>query len=164
MIRSSAKAIYGGEMAVHISPLTLRKRFNPYASNPADLHIAESLKADPRQKETFAAGWTFGSLRNLSKGGAQAVTLFQTIGNQGILSAQEAPYPVYDTLKGLAPYQGKSVKILESSDPHAVQAMMLENKILVMVNYTSTPQTVKLGDTQSHLNPSEIKFETLDRA
>jgi hypothetical protein len=151
-------------MPIHISPLTLRKRFNPYATNSADLFIEESRKADPRQKEVFAALFTFGSLCSLAKGGAQAATLYQTTGNQGILSGHGEPYPVYHTLKSVASYQGKSVKILKSNDSHSVQGMLLDDKLLAVVNFTQKQQHVRMDDRDYLLDPLEIKFESLSRA
>jgi D-apionolactonase len=160
----SAKSIYGERMSVHISPLTLRKRFNPYASNPEDLFIHESLKADPRQKKPFTAAWTFGSMCSLSKGGAESVTLFQTSGNQGILSEHGDPYPVFQVLKSLSPYQGKSVKILSSSNPHSVQGILLDGKVLALANFTPDLQSAKMGNRDYELQPLQVRFEALDRA
>jgi hypothetical protein len=160
----SAKSIYGEHMPVHISPLTLRKRFNPYATNPADLFISEEAKADPRQKEAFAAVWTFGSLCNLSKGKAAAVTMYQTAGNQGILSRKGEPYPVYEVIKSFALYQGRPVSILESSDSLSVQGMVLDGRILALANLTKKEKLVRFGKHEILLNAFEMKFEPLHRA
>lgn len=160
----SAKAIYGAEMPVHISPLALRKRFNPYATNPADMHIEESLKGDPRQKEVFGAVWTVGSICNLTAGGASAVTFFQTIGHQGILSHSGEPYPVYEVLKGFAPFQGKPVVALKSSDPLEIQGMVLDGKMLALVNLTDAHKTAQWHNAEISLGPHEIKFQALNRA
>lgn len=158
---NSTKSIYGNAHEVHVSPITLRKRFNPYATNPADLVIAESLKADPRQKEVFAAIWTFGSICSLAKAGAQTLTYFQTIGNQGILSEQGDPYPVYNTLKSFSSFQGKRVNIPESSDPLTVQAIILDDKVLAMVNLTEQETAVRMHNRSFSLGPHEIRFESL---
>jgi len=160
----SARAIYGSEMAVHISPITLRKRFNPYATNPADRFIDEKLKADPRQKDVFTALWTFGSLCSLSRGEAKEVTLYQTIGNQGVMSVDGEPYPVYDILKNLAVYQGKSIKVFESGDAHAVQGMWVDSRVLALANFTNEEQRVITDNHEYLLNPLEIRFEQLNRA
>ena len=160
----SAKSIYGETMPVHISPLTLRKRSNPYATDPADLFIPEEAKADPRQKEAFAAVWTFGSLCNLSRGKAAAVTLFQTTGNQGILSNQGEPYPVYDVIKNFALHQGRPVSILESSDSLSVQGIVFDGRILALANLTKKEKSVRFGKHEILLGPLEMKFEPLHRA
>ncbi len=161
---NSAKSIYGHSMPVHISPITLRKRYNPYATNPSGLFIDESRKADPRQKEIFAAAWTFGSICSLTKTGASALTYYQTIGNQGIMSEQADPYPVYDTLKSFAAFQGKRVNIPESSDPLRVQAILVENEVLGLVNLTDQGIKVRMDNIILSLGPYEIKFETLHRS
>lgn len=154
----SAKSIYGASMPVHISPVTLKKRYNPYATNPADLYIAEDLKADPRQQEIFAAVWTFGSLCSLAQGGAAAVTYYQTIGNQGLISAEGTPFPVYDTLKSFAPYQCKPVTILESSDALAVQGIVLDKKVLGIVNLSREKKTIRFQDSAYELPSFQMKF------
>ena len=160
----SARSIYGNTLAIHISPVTLRKRFNPYATNPQDLYLPESIKADPRQKTAFAGIWTFGTLCSLTMANAEAVTYFQTIGNQGILSAEGVPYPVYHTLKALASWQGKPAHVIESSDPLRVQGILFDNKVLGMVNLTETDQEIRYHDVKAQLGPGEIKFEKLTGA
>lgn len=160
----SAKGIYGDNMPVHISPVTLRKRYNPYATNPADLYLPEAMKADPRQKEQFAAIWTFGSLCSLSRGGAAAVTYYQTTGYQGLISKEGTPYPVYETLRRFAPYQGKTVSLPESSDQHAVQAIILDEKELGMINLTAENRLVLFQDKQYDLPPFGMRFFPLNRA
>jgi hypothetical protein len=159
----SAKSIYGG-MPVHLSPLTLRRRFNPSATNPADLFIDEQSKADPRQQTALAAAWTFGSIRSLAKGEAASVTLFQTAGKQGILSADGVPYPVYEVIKGLSAHQGRSVRILESSDPLRVVSMLLDEKILSIANLGLEATSVRWNDREWKLAPWEVRFEKLDRS
>jgi hypothetical protein len=160
----SARAIYGNSLAIHISPVTLKKRFNPYATNPQDLYLPESIKADPRQKTDFAAIWTFGTLCSLTRAKTETVTYFQTIGNQGILSTDAVPYPVYHTLKTVGQWQGKPAYVIESSDPLRVQGILFDNKVLGMVNLTGNDQEVRYHDLTTQLGPREIKFEKLNRA
>src|SRR5687768_5789627 len=130
----SAKSIYGNHMPVQVSPFTLRKRFNPYATDPKDLYIDESLKADPRQKQNLAALSTFGAVLSLASGGASAITLFQTVGNQGIISAEGQPYPVYDVLRNFARFQGKPVTMLRSSTPLDIIAVLLDGRTIAIAN------------------------------
>jgi hypothetical protein len=160
----SARAIYGNNLAIHISPVTLRKRFNPYATNPQDLYLPESSKADPRQKTAFAGIWTFGTLCSLTMANAEAVTYFQTIGNQGVLSTDGVPYPVYHTLKTVAQWQGKPARVIASSDPLRVQGILFDDKVLGMVNLTENDQDIRYHDFKTQLGPGEIKFEKLNSA
>lgn len=159
----SALAIYRG-LQVHLSPLALRKRFNPYATNPADFFIAEEKKADPRQKEPFAAAWALASMISLARGGAASVTAFQTAGNQGIVSDEGRPYPVHDVIKNLAAFQGKPVSILDSGDPLSCQGMLLQDKVLAVVNLTDEEKTVQWDDVRHSLPPRAVQFQPLNRA
>ena len=160
----SVRSIYGNGMAVHVSPVTLRKRFNPYATNPADLYIDEMLKADPRQKENFGAIATFGYVCSLTKGGAAAVTFYQTVGGQGVISKEGNAYPVYGVLKNLGPYQGRPVDVLESSDPLRVNAMVLDGKVIAMANLSSEAISIRWNGYEYNLGPEEIRFQPLNRA
>lgn len=161
---NSARAIYGPDKQIHLSPLTLRRRFNPYATNPEDLYIDESQKADPRQQHAFAAVWTFAGICSLVKGNAAACTLFQTIGNQGIIAADGNPYPVYAVIKAFSPFQQKRVDVLESSDPHAVQGIVLDGQVLGLANLTQEERMVRWNGTDFALQPWEARFQRLDRA
>lgn len=160
----SAKSIYGESMAVQISPLALRKRFNPYATNPDDLFIPEERKADPRQSETLCAVWAFGSIIGLTKGGAQAITFFQTAGRQGVVSSEGEAYPVYEVLKQFALFQGKSADLLESSDPLTLEAIVIDDKILAIVNYSTKATMARWNDQDFELAPQEMKLVKLNRA
>jgi hypothetical protein len=160
----SAKTIYGENMPVHVSPVSLRKRFNPYATNPADLYIGDDRKADPRQKEEFTALWTFGSICSLTRGGAHSITFFQTVGNQGILSAAGDSYPVYHCLELFAPYQGKQVDIVESSDPLSVQAILIDGHILALANLSQEKRKVRFNDLDYEVAAGEMRLKKLDGA
>lgn len=159
----SARSIYGEGMPIHLSPIALRKRFNPYATNPADFNIDEKVKADPRQKGNLASLWTFDALRGLAKSNAAMVTLYQTAGNQGIVDVDGEPYPVYEIVRILAMHQKRSVEILESSDPFAVNAAVLDDKVIVMSNAASEEKVVDWNGGTYRLAAGEIKVEKLDR-
>ena len=160
----STRAIYGDRMSVHISPLALRRRYNPYATNPADLFISEEKKTDPRQQGTFCATWTAGSICGLTRAGAEAITFFQTAGRQGVLSPAGDPYPVYEVLKSFAPYQGRPATILQSSDPLAVDGLLIEDKILALVNYAEDERTARWNGREFALRGRELKLIPLHGA
>lgn len=159
----SAREIYGDSTAIHVSPVTLKRRFNPYATNPDDLFLDESQKTDSRQKEVLTALWTFESVCSLARGGADAVTYYQALGDQGIMSAAGDPYPVYETLKSFSPYQRKKVEILESSDPLAAQGILLDDHMLAVANLCQEMKEVRITGQRIMLKPQEIKFLPLDR-
>jgi len=92
-----ARTIY--QLPVHISPITLRARFNPYAADSRGWLLDEDQRTDPRQVTSFAAIWAQKCVANLQSTGAQSATFFQTAGLQGIIADNGAPYPVYDFFK-----------------------------------------------------------------
>jgi D-apionolactonase len=96
----SAARLYPGK-EIHISPLTLKKRYNPYATNPAFRILTAEQRSDPRQLEEFCAEFVEASLKQLTDAGATSVTLFQTTGAQGIMSVEGKPYPVYTAIRKL---------------------------------------------------------------
>ncbi len=98
----SAQNIYPG-LPLHISTLTLRRRFNPYATLIEKKILSNTEKSDSRQVNTFAADWTERSIRKLTLSGASSVTVYQTVGKQGIMSVDGEAYPVYDILKKIIP-------------------------------------------------------------
>jgi hypothetical protein len=67
-----------------VSPITLRPRFNPNATNPAKQSEDLSSAADPRQSTLFCATWTVGSLaRFLPLDRVESLTFYETSGPRG---------------------------------------------------------------------------------
>jgi hypothetical protein len=95
---TSAQAIYP-RCQIHVSPVTLRKRFNPYAITAQDRALTNQQRADPRQTTDFAALWTERCVDTLAAAGAHSITLFQTVGKQGLI--EQTPFPVYFAVKKL---------------------------------------------------------------
>lgn len=153
----SAHQLYGEAMSVHVSPLTLRRRFNPYATNPADKIWSNQQKVDPRQATNFAAGWTLSSIKILAEAGATSVTLFQTVGNQGIISSDGNPYPIYYALQLLR--NNATIHAVESTQPVLIQGLGLENTngpSLLIINHSPSQQTVHYQSLIKQVQPYEI--------
>lgn len=140
---------------VLVSPVTLRRRFNPYSSDPTQRIKSDDEKADPRQGTRFTSAFTFGYIKAAARAGAHYMTLFQTIGRQGIISAEGQPYPVFDLI---AEFKGNASAInIMSTDPLRCEALYLreQNKFLV-ANMTATLQKAVLPDTtRVELEPYE---------
>jgi D-apionolactonase len=153
----SAKAIYGEHMQVHISPVTLRRRFNPYATNPNDRVKSNEEKADPRQSSQFAAAWTFAHYSAATQGGTERITYYQTVGNQGIVSADLSTYPVYDMIKNLCSLQGKQISHVTSTNLLAVQAIAIpQDELMIVANLENDFQNVIVKGQRTSLKPYEI--------
>lgn len=163
MVRS-AKTIFGPDVPVHISPVVLKRRYNPYAKDPADWPIALKDQVDPRLGGNFGAVWTFAALCSFIRGGASAITLFQTWGDLGIISADGQTRPVFETLKAFAAFQGKGAIIMESTDPLAVQGVLLDGKVLAMANLSQEEKSVSWENKTLRLEPRSVRYEKLDRS
>ncbi len=81
----SAKKLYP-TLPVHISPVTLKPRFNPNSKEYLSGNLQYDRNPDRRQHTLFALAWTLGSIRNLAAAGAAAITFFQSVGDNGIIS------------------------------------------------------------------------------
>jgi hypothetical protein len=80
----SAKKLYP-TLPVHISPVTLKPRFNPNSKEYLSGNMQYDRSADRRQHTFFSAAWTLGSIRNLAAAGAAVITYFQSVGDNGII-------------------------------------------------------------------------------
>jgi hypothetical protein len=85
----SARELSGGK-PVHISPITLRPRFNPDAKVQT---LPRQPPADPRHLTDFATEWTRQSLETLTQAGVASITYYETHGPRGLVDKSE-PHPV----------------------------------------------------------------------
>lgn len=159
---TSAYSLY--TKPVHISSLTLRKRFNPAATIISDRVLSNYEKADPRQTTGFAAAFTVGSIKAIAEARAQSVTLFQTIGKQGIIDHNGKPYPVYEVLRQILIDKDAKVLLSKSNKPLDGDALLLETAEGlkgIYVNHRSTTITIRFKGRTIDLAPHEIKIETI---
>ncbi len=152
----SAKAIYPGAN-VHISPVALKRRFNPYATDVNNKVCSEEQRRDARQATSFCALWTLGSVKYLAEGEASSITYFQTFGPLGIMSSDGEPYPVFESFKLLSGIT--SLLACTSSAPLKVDALCDAAGRLILWNYTDEKQTISIEDMSQEaiLTPHEIK-------
>ena len=78
-----------GKRSLLISPVTLRVQSVGRATLPGQL----PSNVDSRQTSQMAAAWTLGSLCHLAETEIEAVTYFQTVGWQGVMTASQQPRP-----------------------------------------------------------------------
>ena len=143
-----------GAAAISISPITLRPRFNPNATDPDTDVSNDDLPAavDYRQSTWFAAAWTALSLGYLAAPGTiRSVTYFETAGALGILDAETvAPYPVYDFFAALA--GATSVRPCESSNPEICDAVIVESESVTRVMIANVGTEVQSVELRGHIN------------
>ncbi len=162
----SAREMYGESKDIHVSSLTLKRRFNPAATVSKDKILTNEQKTDSRLQTPFGAAFTLGSIKSMATAEARSVTLYQTVGTQGILSESGHKYPVYHVLKEILS-AGKTVVVhTESSQPILCDALLLnegQSFKLMLVNYSSEAQEVIFTKDRYALAPLEIRVVDIGR-
>lgn len=92
----SAENLY--QKPVHLSFISLRKRTNPYVTNPADFVLPIDKQLDSRQKTAFAKEWATSVLQQLAHTNAVSATMFRTVGELGIMNDEGEGYPVFEAM------------------------------------------------------------------
>ncbi|GAA4416567.1 hypothetical protein GCM10023187_48120 [Nibrella viscosa] len=143
---TTASRVYP-DKPVWVSPVTLRKRYNPYATNPDNRFISPEQQTDPRQPSLFLAGWTLGSLNALASAGASDITYYETVGLRGILTTNRL-FPVYHLFQKIAEFAPERIGLVQVNDPLEVSALHLlrgRELLLLLANHTNVPQEVQLS-------------------
>jgi hypothetical protein len=159
-VRSAQRFLAG--KAVHVTPVTLRPRFNPQAKGAPEPVVPGRLpsRIDPRQPTLFGAAWTLGSIKYLSETGAASVTYYQTHGWAGVMEIAAGPsmpalfpstpgavFPLYHVLADVNEFAGGTVQPLSSSDPLQTCALALESgkrRRVLVANLTPEPKVISL--------------------
>ncbi len=143
----SAQAIFPST-PVWVSPVTLRRRFNPAAHTPAARVVSDEQRSDPRQASLWAAGWTLASLKHLAEAGTETVTYFEDLGERGLMTNDgRVVFPVYLLLKEVQTHAGGEVLATETSQPLAVSGLLLRKDgflKLLLANHGLTAARLRL--------------------
>jgi hypothetical protein len=138
LVARSAATLSGRPTVV--SPITLKPRFNPYATEPESDREPGKLPAsvDPRQREAFAAAWTLGSLKYLAEAGVASITIFETVGWHGVMESEKGSsmqelfpsepgerFPIFDLLSAFTGWAGADATTMRSSHPLRTDAVLL---------------------------------------
>lgn len=159
---------------VWVSPVTLKRRFNPHAIAPELPAPPGTLPpaVDARQMSLFGAGWTVGSLKYLAAGGAACVTYYETVGWRGVMETEAgspAPpfnalagcvFPLYHVLADVAGFAGGEVVATRAGAPLAVDGLALREggRLRVLVaNLTAESQVVAMRGL-----PASVWMRSLD--
>jgi D-apionolactonase len=155
--------------ALIVSPITLRPRFNPNATDPAkQRELPSSETADPRQQTPFCAAWTVGTLAQLmSLDRIESLTFYETTGSRGIMNSQpdssatgathagtESIFPVYNVFEAIAGI--RNVLPISVSNQALVTAFAFQDEqgqsIALLANPTAEPKPVTLHVVDSELD------------
>jgi D-apionolactonase len=174
----SAKKLSTGK-GVHISPVTLKPRFNPNATANISENEDLSHQVDVRQMSLFGAGWTLGSIKYLSEAKADSITYYETVGRKGLFmpeklemaeinfpSEKAAIFPVYHIFKEILSLNQSKVFKSKSSVPLQFDGLVIGNnhylKIL-LANFTKNEIEVEIPFAEGELRIFEINAEFLLR-
>ena len=164
-----------------LSPITLRPRFNPNATDPAkQQEIPSATTADPRQQTLFCAAWTVGCLARLMPlDRVESLTFYETTGPRGVMNshphslAVEATqatngdtFPVYNVFEAIAGIQ--NLLPVSISDEKLVTAFAFQNEqgrsIVLIANPTAEPKAVELQVVDLALDTLSIDETNVSRA
>ncbi|GAB4463843.1 MAG: hypothetical protein OHK0029_33130 [Armatimonadaceae bacterium] len=134
----SARQKASGSIGVGISPVTLKPRYNSYATVPNP----PPIPPDPRQKTLLGAAWTLGSIRALTEAGAARATFYETNGDAGVQNATGV-YPLWFVLAWLGEKRHEPAYPLLTANPLVVTGLRLGNRTLI-ANLTNAPVTASL--------------------
>ena len=146
-----------------VSPVTLKPRFNPYATGAIPQTPPGQLppQVDARQMSLFGAAWTAGSLKHLSESGVLSVTYYETTGWRGVLETENgspepalfhsqpgAVFPLYHVLADVGEFAGGEVVASRSSDPLQVDGLAIRKdgrQRVLVANLTDEAQDVTVS-------------------
>lgn len=157
----SARA-FCGDRPLLVTPITLKRRFNPSATGPErELRPGElPPQVDARQMSLFAAAWTAGSVKQLAEAGAASLTYYETSGWQGVIERDDGPslpkaflsergtaFPVYHVIADLGEWPAAELMDCSSSHPLVTQALAVragQTIHFLLANLTPREQRVAL--------------------
>ena len=148
---------------VSVSPISLRPRFNPNATEP-DLDVSNTplpSDVDARQMTYVAAHWTAMSIKYLAQAGSIAhATYFEAMGWKGIIESAAGSsdpvnfpstpgqrFPVWDVFAGLAGMT--RAHTAQSSAPEEADALIVDDgakERAFVVNWSEEPRVVRIDD------------------
>jgi hypothetical protein len=148
---------------VMVSPITLKMRYNAYATTaPVPTPPGElPANVDVRQMSLFGAGWTLGSIAAMAAAGADSATYYATEGWNGVMersagspvpdkffSVPGGLFPAYHVFAAVAPFADAGVLPSRSSDLLRVTGLALaqgDRRRVLLANLTLQPQAVRLS-------------------
>jgi D-apionolactonase len=175
---TSALALAEGKPVV-VSPVTLKRRFNPHATvaeaEPEEGELPDSV--DPRQLSLLGAAWTLASVKYLAEAGASGLTYYETVGPRGVAerdagspfperfpSVPGAPFPLYHVLADLGEWKGAELCECAAADPLAVVGLAVRRSdgrtSLLVANLKPERQTVRIEGVADGASVRRLDEET----
>lgn len=166
---------FAGSTLIAVSPVTLRPRFNPNATDPEPGPRPGELPAqvDVRQMSLFGAGWSLGSLKCLAESGIHSATYYETTGWRGVMETEQGSslpekfhslpgsvFPLYHVLADLGEFAGGQIVPSASNTPLTSDGLVLrkgDRTRILLANFTHQERRIRLrGGNQ--LRPLRVKY------
>ena len=171
---------FSNDKFIAVSPITLKMRFNPFATSPETELKSNQLpsQVDVRQMSLFGAGWTVGSLKYLCESEAYSLTYYETTGWRGVMetkygstvpekfySFKESVFPLYHVFADVGEFADGEIISTSSSNPLKINGLAInkEGRIrIILANLVSEVQQLTVKNLSSsvnirHLNESNIE-------
>ncbi|MBN8638610.1 MAG: hypothetical protein J0M07_25070, partial [Anaerolineae bacterium] len=179
---ATALDFLGAHLRLHISPVTLKIRWNPDAVAPDPDPPPGELprRVDPRQASLFGAGWTLGAIASLAQAGAHSLTFYELVGWLGVLERAEGSplparfpsvpgdvFPLYHVFADVGEFAGGRVLGFTSTQPKLMSGLALEHaaqRRLLIANHTADRQTVTVTGVHGSWTQTSLDEHTADHA
>jgi D-apionolactonase len=179
-VESACQFLAGRPVAV--SPVTLRPRYNPNATDDGASAAPGALpdSVDPRQVSLLGAGWTLVSLKYLMGHPAvHSLTYYETTGWRGVMERpQGSPletfpsrpgqlFPLYHVFRWVGACRAARVRRVCSSAPRQVDALALQGDSRLQIgvaNLTNVRQRVELAGVDVPLRRVILDKDSVEEA
>lgn len=163
---SSAMALYP-QKEIFVSPLSLKKRINPYAKNVSKRFEEQPLliQLDNRQGTDFEASWLLGSIKNLAEAGVNAISIFRSNGQLGLLKPNMPAHPSFEILKKLQILKGGIIHNSKSSEKLECSSFFIEKNGLItcfLVNHSNKNISVIIPQRHELIEIEALKIAIVE--
>jgi len=166
-------------LPVVVSPVTLIGRAGPYPAGPPEPDGLPG-NVDVRLASLFGAGWTVGSLKQLSEAQAASVTYFETTGWLGVIEREAGSpqpdrfpsrpggaFPLYHVFADLAEWKRGHLLSCRATDQPEVQALAVQfggTRHVLVANLTARDRQLRIGPFAGEHASLRLLDETTARA
>jgi D-apionolactonase len=149
-----------GDVGVSVTPVTLIGRAGPFPSGPPEDGGLPGA-VDVRQASLLGAAWTTASIKQLTAGGADSLTYFETTGWRGVLEVEAGPpmpdrfpsrsgdaFPLYHVFADVADWSGGQPMETTSTEANVADALAVRDQAgthALLANLTPDLRRVRLG-------------------
>lgn len=151
------------EGSLHVSPVTLRPRFNAVAVTSDG---RGAIAPDPRQHSMLTGAWTLGSIAKLAAAGVASVTYFEASGPKGVVDDHGETSPAFHVLHRVSALQGAEVLTMHGVVPDRVAAVAVatdDGARALVANLSPDPIELVVEGHRLHLQGYDVAERDIAR-